>query len=634
MRPGETGCPETALDKSILAKRKAQKLAREGHVRQACEEMRRLLGENEVDPYDHVYLGDLLLRLGESEEALSSWESAVASYEKVGLYRNAIAICKKILRLDARRVRVHRSLGDLFHREGLITEALTHLLVYLDAFRDVHALPNGYADTLDQAAGICAANQIEPTLRLADHYARIGREDRSAELLQNLAECVAETGTDDLEAELRDRVRAAQAGFLARQSAEGAPVPIDPPGALTVEFSAEPPEAEPSQVEDVPAPGAPVVTEAVLSSGVGWSDGFEEESVPSPARTEPEEFSGFEHFPTPSRDPVTEGIPPADAEEEIEPISTEETDAGGPGFHSLLAHADAAEAAGSWAEARGICEQLLHERPLDPTLLERLVRASRGMADATAEIHYLVLLGDAWIEEGELPKALPIFLQVQRCDRGNPTARRRLARFREMGLPGTESVSDGADEEADSMRGVLETSGAHVSIGSDAIRSDEWVDLGALLEEFRQGVKNQIDGDDFQSHYDLAVSDQAMGLYEEALEQAEMVVGHSQVPLEMELSVRELRGNCLMQMERHREAVHEFRTALEKAGDEPVRRWSILYHLGLALQSAGEWREAAEAFETILNGSPGYLDAPERLRTCRDNGGGGDTSAEGESRAA
>jgi tetratricopeptide (TPR) repeat protein len=142
------------------------------------------------------------------------------------------------------------------------------------------------------------------------------------------------------------------------------------------------------------------------------------------------------------------------------------------------------------------------------------------------------------------------------------------------------------------------------------------MELGALLEAFQDGLKNQIAGDDYQSHYDLAVSHRAMGLFEEAIDEADRALGCEGIPADVECRAREQKGLCLAELERHREAVHEFRAALDHPMDDAERRRSLRYRLAVALESVGEWQEAAETFEQVLSGAPDYLDASQRRDHC------------------
>ncbi len=706
------------MDKSTLAKRKAQKLARDGHLQQAVEEMRRVLAEAESDPYDYVYVGDLHARLGQDEEALEAWQSAVHAYEGVGLYRNAIAICKKILRLARSRAEIHRILGDLYIQESLTGEAIPHYLTYLDSFGGPAEASREFQDALDRLASLPGL-PVEATLRLAAHFDRAGLSDRAARLLDELADTVAAQGSLELAGEIRERARHAEAAYLASRTVEGgnqsvaassrsdrSSVRKPDPGARDADLEQDPdprPDSDPSRLFDLswedaseaeaPGVGPPPVDSELFeptSAGRGLesasptggrsdSDATRREFPASPPEEcDPEiqegdgepnslRMSQFDlepqrlprpfdpaqgsaegdlasipdlrviRFPGPADDPqeesgplsgdsdtAAEGMDAGDASAPAAMEKLEEPEARA-GDHLLLQAAAERFKAGDWPEARGLYERLQHARPMDRTLLDLLIQICRRCDDLPGEIRYRVLMGDAWIEEGDLDEALQAFRDLLRLDPENATARRRLSRFRDMGVAG----ADLSDEEQHPILEVLETGGATVAVAQDnpAIKDDEWVDLGALLDEFKEGIKNEIDGSDFQSHYDLAISHRAMGLLDEAVEETDLVLGQPDLPGEWEARARQLKGECLVELERHREAIHEFREAAEKCEKEGCGSSNARYHLGVALELAGEWREAGDVFEQILREFPDYLDVKARLEGCRSRESGPDPTA-------
>lgn len=722
-----------ALDKSIAVKRKVQKLARDGHVRQAIEQMRQLLTLEEVDPYDHVYLGDLLIREGELQEALVSWQEAVRSYERVGLYRNAIAIGRKILRLDPGRRPVHRTLGDLFFREGLTREAVPHYLAYLDSADTAVDLGDEFLDTLDRVGEIPGL-AVEVALRLSDLYLRVQREDRAAVLLYNLADQAEGGGSRAMADDLRERARSAEAGFLARQSSEGEigatyeaaasvravdpapdrtedPVAVDPreaeaiaaqpallnleadlieelasltgaaaapdaaevsrPESVEAETTEDPPlevlefagvpsqcmdgpedpaaaeerecpiEADESTAEAASAP-TPAEPEVILSAlepdPEADPEAFEILGSPSTEAEEPEPlpeeaaFSGeLETSALPRGAPQERSAPDGAFQVEHFPVSGNDRDvdagvpaAGEPDLGSCdisrtrraqLEQAGSALRQGDLLLSRRLYEHLLQDNPVDREVLEGLVQVTDQAADPAGTVYYLTRLGDAWIDEEEFAEALALFLRVLHIDSENAVARRRLTRFREMGIPGSEWVPE---ESQSAIQGVLDSGGARVvTAGQPTVQSDEWVDLGELLEAFQTEVKKQIDGDDYQSHYDLAVSHRSMGLHEEAIAELDQVLSGTGLPETLEVQARELRGTSLMELERYREAVHEFREALERSPEAGQRRWTVLYHLGRALETVGEWREAVDSFEELVRDAPTFFDAAQRRDYCR-----------------
>ncbi len=791
-----------ALEKGTFARRKAQKLARDGEIDQAIEEMRLLVGDAESNPYDHVYLGDLLMREGRPQEALDAWMEAVHSYGRAGLHRNAIAVGKKVLRLDHSRVAVHRTLGELYCQEGLLGEAMPHFLFWLDTVDGDAAFSEEFLETLDRA-GSTVGLQVEVALRVGDHFIRAGHNDRAARMLHELADKVQAAGSPELASELRDRAHAAERRHLAQAQLEPAadgeagdePAVVEPslppagtggwldgsvlgsdefegsegpkgpgetatagspgigPNVVTPDPFPEISSAEPgpeAPIDPMTLPIGPSVAERLAPADAESRDvrtaAFPEPEVgtdPEALLTRAETFLGasgraaetsevvgsetdtgpgavgtetaesravdpdagrIEHFPmatgfalaspdpedldgdTDAGRPATdredakasssawdggaasqesEGAEHSAAAEEVEteegriwdldaeqdpsvsdPDSSvswnEATDAagvsqdpdaepaaepGGVSLRSLIDHADSAYDSGRWAEARGLYDRAAHEGPLEPTVLRRLVEVARKLDDPAAEVHYLEQLGDAWIEAGVMEEALEAFLEVLRIDPDSCVARRRLSRFQEMGVPGAARIPEATRE---SVQGVLESAGARTSVRDDpasAIQSDEWIDLGALIEEFREGIKNQIAGTDAAGHYDLAVSHHGMELFEEAVEDLDLVLGCPDLTVELELHARELRGACLLALRRHREAVHEFRTALERPVPDAESRCSLLYHLGVALESAEEWREAAEIFDRVRDELPGFLDAEARQHACELRANGADPDA-------
>jgi tetratricopeptide (TPR) repeat protein len=278
------------------------------------------------------------------------------------------------------------------------------------------------------------------------------------------------------------------------------------------------------------------------------------------------------------------------------------------------AEADEAYASGKWGQARTLYETVHHERPSDRHILARLVEVVRHLHDDPGEVHYLSLLGDAWIAESEYEEALECFLRILQLDPGNGAAQRRLARFRELGIKGAEAIRE-ADSNA--LPGILEAGRTEVAVkGGDGFRTEDWVELEGLLEEFKTGLKNQMDESDYQAHYDLAVSHHSMGLVGEALEEVDVALACKELPQEVERRARELRGSCLMDLQRYREAVHEFREAAERAGEDRSARRAALYNLGRSLEAVEEWQEATETYTRLHLEARGLLDVESRLRHC------------------
>jgi tetratricopeptide (TPR) repeat protein len=682
------------LEKSISARRKAQTLARNGDLPGAIEEMERVILAGETDPYDFVFRGDLLVRMQRSDEAVVAYEEAVTSYERIGLYRNAIAVCKKVLRTDPSRRRTHGRLGDLYAKEGLTGDAIAHFLSYLDGAGD-EATGEEFLDALERVAQM-SGQRPEVTLRLAELLVRAGREEQAAQMLRDVADQAEAGGGIEIAHDLRNRAAALMPGACDLQATFEAqhlpPVALPDDANATISFYSE--SDTPNEARDGDGPRSvfpnPVHTMRVAAldpSAVVLPGSFGRgTNEPRGATAFLDEAQAVEHTKTPldrpeaaarddvfvldpdtnlggcelnlgpgdGNDPagdsdlVRRDVPPDGAFEidlgpspEIELIpllqaeftedgndrppdpASEDAASTGPVSDPAVSDEgpcgtplDSAIEAGDWPLARDLAVFLHEQDPDDLAPLEKLVMIHRAMGDTLATVRALTLLGDLKINEEDLAGSLSCFLQVLELDPDNVTARRRMARFREMNVPGADRIPE---ECGNSIQGLLENDGATVTVrdsvagGQQGVKSEEWIDLSALLQEFREGVSSQIPPDDAAGHYDLGVSHREMGLYEESIEEFSLVISSKHVTPALSIQARELRGDCLEMIERHREAIHDFRLALETEGRPEEERTPVRFRLACALEAAGETEEALAIFRLLAEAPHPFLDTIQRL---------------------
>jgi len=120
------------LEKTLEIKRKAQRFVQNGDLDRAVEEYQKLLAADDSDPYTHVTLGDLYFKKGVMDEAGRRYQEASEAYRQAGLVKNAIAVCKKMLRLNLRNLDTLKSLAELHAHDGLATDAAQFYGQYAD----------------------------------------------------------------------------------------------------------------------------------------------------------------------------------------------------------------------------------------------------------------------------------------------------------------------------------------------------------------------------------------------------------------------------------------------------------------------------------------------------------------------
>src|SRR3989454_11725303 len=105
-----------------------------------------------------------------------------------------------------------------------------------------------------------------------------------------------------------------------------------------------------------------------------------------------------------------------------------------------------------------------------------------------------------------------------------------------------------------------------------------------MLARFKQGIDENIDEADFQSHYDLGIAFKEMGLLDEAIAELQKAL---RAP-EGKLKSSEALGLCFIEKGAHVVAESILRRALELPAAGEQERLAILYWLRPALQAPGK----------------------------------------------
>jgi tetratricopeptide (TPR) repeat protein len=165
------------LSKVNSIRKKALDLVRKQDWPSAVKEYKRLAELDQSNPNVFNELGDIYLKTGNKLEAYDAFLHAIDSYTHVSLHNNAVAVCKKVLRLLPARIEVLTKLGYIRLKQGLAREAESYYLSYLD-----------------KVAGEAAVDLGE--------FARIAGEiaeamPRAAGLLQRVAQTIEQLGAED-----------------------------------------------------------------------------------------------------------------------------------------------------------------------------------------------------------------------------------------------------------------------------------------------------------------------------------------------------------------------------------------------------------------------------------------------------
>lgn len=112
----------------------AEKYVRLGKLKEAIQEYEKLIEDDPSDVSINNIVGDLYVRLGQYDKAIKAFERVANEYEKKSLYSQALAIIKKICRLNPPSPSYYIKMADLSARQGFIADAKQEYLRLAEKF--------------------------------------------------------------------------------------------------------------------------------------------------------------------------------------------------------------------------------------------------------------------------------------------------------------------------------------------------------------------------------------------------------------------------------------------------------------------------------------------------------------------
>jgi tetratricopeptide (TPR) repeat protein len=138
---------------------------------------------------------------------------------------------------------------------------------------------------------------------------------------------------------------------------------------------------------------------------------------------------------------------------------------------------------------------------------------------------------------------------------------------------------------------------------------DEEADFQDMLRKFKQGIADNVEEEDHQSHYDLGVAYKEMGLLDEAIAEFQKALRapSNRVP------TYEALGQCFMEKEQLAMAATILSRALHEKGVSEDQLVGVLYLLGRCAEARGQREQAIEYYQRVFVIDIQFRDVGERL---------------------
>ncbi len=181
----------------------AERYVSRGKIQAAIKEYRKVLKKNPRDTSTLNRVGDLYARIERIDDAVGLFMQIAEQYADEGFLLKAIAIFKKIIKLDPTRLPVYERLAELYHRQGLVNEARSQYQVLADYYEKHNEEESALAIFKRMV-------ELEPEnpshrAKLADLSQRLGRVDDAIGQYKAVAEQMLSEGHFDKASRVYER---------------------------------------------------------------------------------------------------------------------------------------------------------------------------------------------------------------------------------------------------------------------------------------------------------------------------------------------------------------------------------------------------------------------------------------------
>jgi len=304
------------------------------------------------------------------------------------------------------------------------------------------------------------------------------------------------------------------------------------------------------------------------------------------------------------------------------------------GIKELEAAMSGAERAGNLDLASALAEEIARLEPEAVRHQQKRVEYAFRTNDRVRLIDAYLALADVLLRSEQVDKARSIYQRVLDLAPNEPRAQvaldtiavspplrpAPLAPTPPISGPGVASerkpqLGTGTPARAglvnlgDWLRGDAHPKDTRMVVAEQEPSGDEEADFADMLRKFKQGLADNLDAEDYQSHYDLAIAFREMGLIDEAIAEFQKALGSPT----NRLATYEALGQCFMDKQQFKLASSVLGRALSERAPED-QLVGVLYLLGMAAEAQGNAGEALGYYQRVFVVDIQFRDVAERMR--------------------
>jgi tetratricopeptide (TPR) repeat protein len=144
--------------------------------------------------------------------------------------------------------------------------------------------------------------------------------------------------------------------------------------------------------------------------------------------------------------------------------------------------------------------------------------------------------------------------------------------------------------------------------------AEEEQSLEEIFKEFKKGVEQQLDSEDYDTHYNLGIAYKEMGLIDEAIGEFQLASKDSKRAVEC----ASMLGLCFLEKGMPQLAIKWYRKGLEMPGIKDEEHLGLAYDLGSAYMEVGDAENAQKTFTEVYGMNSTYRDVSARIKELEE----------------
>jgi tetratricopeptide (TPR) repeat protein len=271
--------------------------------------------------------------------------------------------------------------------------------------------------------------------------------------------------------------------------------------------------------------------------------------------------------------------------------------------------------------ARSVADEIIRLNPNSVRHHQKRVEYAFRAADKPRLAEAYLELADSLFRAGHADKARAVYQRVLELAPDDPRAQAALSTFEPppREAPPTPSAVRSVRREAPPSDEFVNLSewltedqapkSTRMVVDEEAPTGDEEADFADMLRKFKQGVADNVDEEDFESHYDLGVAYKEMGLVDEAISEFQKALRGASG----RVRTYEALGQCFLEKQQFQVAATILSRALSEPGIGDDQLVGVLYLLGYASEALRRQADALAFYQRVFAVDIQFRDVADRL---------------------